>query len=295
MPIKIAGNMTFMTEKLVAVVGAGVMGCDLALDLSSHNYSVVLKDLTDDLLKKAEQIIRQNYKFVRLMKRDFSFSVEDILSRIKFVTNYQDFPRAEIIIENISEDLADKQKVYSELKNVCQRDVLFGVNTSCIPISKIAAHLPNPENVIGMHFLNPVPLKNLVEVIEGSETSVETLKRTKDFLRSIDKTWIVVNDAPGFVSNRILMLTINESIGVVHEGIAEPKDVDKIFRLGFGHKMGPLATADLIGLDTIRDSLMILYESFGDPKYLPCPLLQKMVKAGTLGKKTGKGFYEYKH
>jgi 3-hydroxybutyryl-CoA dehydrogenase len=167
------------------------------------------------------------------------------------------------------------------------------VNTSCIPIGQIAALLPNPENVIGMHFLNPVPLKNLVEVITAPSTSSRTLERAKDFLQSLDKTWVVVKDAPGFVTNRILMPTINEAIRVVHEGIAEPRDVDRIFKLGFGHKMGPLATADLIGLDTVRDSLAVLHECFGDPKYLPCPLLEKMIESGSLGRKTGKGFYEY--
>lgn len=295
MPEEDAGAVKIMTEKYVAVVGAGVMGCDLALDLASHGHTVVLKDLTEDLLQRAEQKIRQNYSFVKLMKKNFSLSVEDLLSRIAFVTDYRDFPQAEIVIENIVEDFEKKKTLYAELKDVCSPDVLFGVNTSCIPIGKIVSLLPNPENVIGMHFLNPVPLKNLVEVIMASPTSARTLERTKDFLRSLDKTWVVVNDAPGFVTNRILMLAINESIRVVHDGIAEPKDVDKIFRLGFGHKMGPLATADLIGLDTVRDSLVVLHTSFGDPKYLPCPLLERMIKAGSLGRKTGKGFYEYKN
>lgn len=282
-----------MKEKWVAVVGAGVMGSDTALDLASHDYSVTLKDLTDESLLKAEQNIRQTYKLVRLAKKDFSLSIEELLSRINFVTDYRDFPKAGIVIENISEAFEAKEKVYSELKEVCSPDALYGVNTSCIAISKIAALLPKPENVIGMHFLNPIPLKSLVEVIRGDFTSEETLERTKNFLRSLDKTWVVVNDSPGFVTNRVLMLTINECIRVVHEGIAEPRDVDKIFRLGFGHKMGPLATADLIGLDTVRNSLMILHESYKDPKYKPCPLLQQMVDDGTLGKKTGKGFYEY--
>jgi len=282
-----------MIEKYVAVIGAGVMGCDLAIDIASHGYSVVLKDLTEDLLRKAEQRIRQNYSFVKLMKKNFDLSVEDLLSRIAFVTDYRDFSRAEIVIENITENFDKKKTLYAELQDVCPPDVLFGVNTSCIPIGQIAALLPNPENVIGMHFLNPVPLKNLVEVITAPSTSSRTVERAKVFLQSLDKTWVVVKDAPGFVTNRILMLTINEAIRVVHEGIAEPKDVDRIFKLGFSHKMGPLATADLIGLDTVRDSLAVLYDSFGDPKYLPCPLLEKMIETGSLGRKTGKGFYEY--
>ncbi len=288
-------NRKNMKGKRVAVIGAGVMGCDLALDLSSHGYAVILKDLTEDILQKAEQNIQKNFKFIKMMKGDFSFSIEELLSRIEFVTDYREFPDTEIVIENISEKFAEKKKVYSELRDICREDTLYGVNTSCIAISKIAALLPRPENVIGMHFLNPVPLKNLVEVIKASQTSAETLQRTKDFLRSIKKTWVVVNDAPGFVTNRVLMLTINECIRIVQEGIAEPKDVDKIFKLGFGHKLGPLATADLIGLDTIRDSLQVLHESYNDPKYIPCPLLQKMVNAGTLGKKTGRGFYVYEY
>ncbi|MBN1222115.1 MAG: 3-hydroxyacyl-CoA dehydrogenase family protein [Candidatus Aminicenantes bacterium] len=284
-----------MKGKKVAVIGAGVMGCDLALDLSSHDYAVILKDLTAEVLQKAEQNIQKNFKFIKMMKTDFPFSIEELLSRIKFVTDYSEFHDTEIVIENISEIFAEKKKLYSELRDICREDTLYGVNTSCITISKIAALLPRPENVIGMHFLNPVPLKNLVEVIKGFQTSAQTLERTKDFLGSLNKTWVVVNDAPGFVANRVLMLTINESIRVVQEGITEAKDVDKIFRLGFGHKMGPLATADLIGLDTIRDSLQVLYESYNDPKYLPCPLLQKMVKDGILGKKTGRGFFVYEY
>jgi 3-hydroxybutyryl-CoA dehydrogenase len=284
-----------MTDKIVAVIGAGIMGCDLALDLASHGYTVLLKDLIDDVLKDAEKKIRKNYMVVKLMKKEFSVSLEDILSRIQLVKDYKDFPRAGVIIENISEDFAKKKIVYSDLADIYPGDVLIGVNTSCIQISKIAALLSHPENVIGMHFLNPVPLKNLVEVIQAPSTSNQTLQKTKNFLRTLNKTWVLVKDSPGFVTNRVLMLMINECIWVVHDGIAKPQDVDKIFKLGFGHKMGPLATADLIGLDTIRDSLLVLHESFGDPKFLPCPLLQKMVEKGNLGKKSGRGFYEYQH
>lgn len=281
-------------KKSVAVVGAGVMGSDLALDLASYDYAVILKDLTVELLQKAEENIRKNFKFVKLMKKDFACSIDEILSRIKFVTTFEEFPQAGIIIENIIEDFESKKRVYAELREFAHRDALVGVNTSCISITKIAGLWSKPENVIGMHFLNPVPLKNLVEVVKGYHTSPETLERTKAFLSSVEKTWVVVNDLPGFVTNRVLMLTINESIWVVHDRIAEPKDIDKIFRLGFGHKMGPLATADLIGLDTVLRSLLVLYDSYNDPKYRPCPLLQKMVDAGHFGKKSGKGFYEYK-
>ncbi len=154
--------------------------------------------------------------------------------------------------------------------------------------------MPKPQNVIGMHLMNPVPLKPFAEIIRGRHTSDETVDKTKTIFKSLNKTCIVVNDCAGFVSNRILMVTINEAIRLIQDGIAEPKDVDMICKLGFGHKMGPLATADLIGLDTILDSLVVLYESYNDPKYEPCPLFRKMVDAGLLGKKSGKGFFEYR-
>ncbi|MHC4144641.1 MAG: 3-hydroxyacyl-CoA dehydrogenase family protein [Planctomycetota bacterium] len=210
-----------------------------------------------------------------------------------FVTDYDHFGEADIVIENISESYEAKRKLYAELQNVCRSNAIFGVNTSCIPIIKIGELMPKPENVIGMHLMNPVTLKPFVEVIRGNRTSDETLDKTKSFFKSLDKTCIVVNDCAGFVSNRILMVTINESIRLIQDKIAEPKDVDMICKLGFGHKMGPLATADLIGLDTILDSLVVLYESYNDPKYRPCSLLRRMVDEGLLGKKSEKGFFEY--
>jgi 3-hydroxybutyryl-CoA dehydrogenase len=197
------------------------------------------------------------------------------------------------VIENIIELYEAKKELYHELQEVCRKGIIYGVNTSCIPISRIADLMPEPENVIGLHFLNPVPLKKLVEVIRGNKTSENTVKKTTDFLASIGKTWVIVNDSPGFVTNRVLMLTINECIHVVNEKIAQPIEIDKIFTQGFGHKMGPLATADLIGLDTILNSLMVLYDNFDDPKFRPCPLLKRMVSSGKLGKKSGIGFYKY--
>lgn len=284
-----------MKEKVVAVVGAGTMGTDIALDLSIHKYRVILKDLSDELLQRAEERIRKNYKLMRLMKNDIAeTSVEEILSRIRLGTDYEGFDNADIVLENIPEVFELKKRLFLEMKNFCKKDVIYGTNTSCISITKIGALTPKPENVIGMHFLNPVPLKNLVEVIRGLHTSDETIDRTKNFLKSIGKNWIVVNDFPGFVTNRVLMLTINECVRIVQDKVANPNDVDKIFKFGFDHKMGPLATADLIGLDTILNSLEVLYKSYNDPKFSPCPLLRKMVDAGYHGRKTGKGFFEYK-
>lgn len=283
-----------MTTEVTAVVGAGIMGSDLALDLSGHKYEVILKDLTDELLDKAKDNITKTYNLVKMMKKDyFLSSLDELLSRIRFVTDYESFGRADIVIENITESYGKKKKLYLELRDVCREDVIFGVNTSCISITRIGELMPRPGNVIGMHFLNPVPMKTLVEVVRGRQTTDETIDKTKSFLKSLDKTCVVVNDMPGFVTNRVLMLTINECIWLVQDGVSEPKDIDKIFKFGFGHKMGPLATADLIGLDTILDSLMVLYESYNDSKYQPCPLLINMVNDGLCGKKSGKGFFEY--
>ena len=197
-----------------------------------------------------------------------------------------------IVVENVTEDFGVKEQVYAELKDACGGDVIFGVNTSCISITKIGSLMPNPRNVIGMHFLNPVPLKAFVEVVRGFHTTDETVNRTKEFLKRLGKTCVVVNDLPGFATNRVLMLMINECIWLVHDGVASAADVDTIFKQGFAHKMGPLATADLIGLDTILRSLLVLQGSYRDPKFRPCPLLCQMVEAGLWGQKSGKGFYD---
>jgi 3-hydroxybutyryl-CoA dehydrogenase len=283
-----------MAIKVAAVIGAGVMGSDVALELSNHNYEVILKDLTDERLEKARSKIKKSYNFVKMMKKGFfSSSFDELLSRIRFVTGYDNFHEADIVIENITESYEAKKQLYMELQNVCRDDIIYGVDTSCISITKIGALMQRPENVIGMHFMNPVPLKPLVEVIRGYHTSDDTVDKTRSFLKNLDKKCVVVNDSPGFASNRVLMLTINESIWLVQDKVAEPKDIDMIFKLGFGHKMGPLATADLIGLDTILDSLVVLYESYNDPKFRPCPLLKKMVDAGLSGMKSGKGFFDY--
>jgi 3-hydroxybutyryl-CoA dehydrogenase len=236
-----------MKPQLIAVIGAGVMGSDIALDLSCYNYSVILKDIQQEALEKAADRIKKNFKLVKLMKKTLSpVSLEKILSRIQFTTDYTNFLEVDLVIENITEVYEAKTFLYEELREVCGEDVVYGVNTSCISITKIGGLLPRPENVIGLHFLNPVPLKELVEVIKGHHTSENTVNKIKGFLKTLNKTCVVVNDSPGFVTNRVLMLAINESIWLVQDDVSQPKDIDKIFTLGFGHKMGPLATADLI-------------------------------------------------
>jgi 3-hydroxybutyryl-CoA dehydrogenase len=281
---------------IIAVVGAGVMGSDLALDLARFGYSVVLKDLDQGILARSREKIKRTLKSLKITNKEFAAcSIEEILSRIQFATTYDGFANASFVLENITENYEFKKELFGELGGRCHPGAIFGSNTSCISITKMAALLPRPENVIGMHFLNPEPLKKLVEVIRGFQTSDETLEKTQAFLKTMGKTWVVVNDFPGFVTNRVLMLTINECVFLVQDKVASPESIDRIFTQGFSHKMGPLATADLIGLDTILNSLEVLFDSYKDPKFRPCPLLRKMVDAGLLGKKSGRGFFEYPH
>ncbi len=283
-----------MSFSTIGVVGAGVMGADLAFDLACHGYGVILKDIDESVINSAKKKMLQNLRLMKMVKSDYpTLSKDDLLKAVTFTVDYDAFASADMVIENVTEDFGIKEKVYNELRQVCGAATVYGVNTSCISITKIGALMPDPALVIGMHFMNPVPMKEMVEVIRGHFTSDETINRIEALLSSMSKTGVVVNDYPGFVTNRVLMLTINEAIWTVQDGVAKPKDVDKIFRLGFAHKMGPLATGDLIGLDTILKSLLVLYESYNDPKYRPCPLLVKMVDAGLLGKKSGKGFFNY--
>ncbi|MDR0126020.1 MULTISPECIES: 3-hydroxyacyl-CoA dehydrogenase family protein [Bacillus] len=283
-----------MNTKHIGVIGAGVMGADMALDLSANGYQVTLVDITEEKLNEALEKIKKTYQLVQFVrKKKISLSLEDVLSQIQLSTSFEGLHDAHIVIENVTEDWEIKRPIYEELRDICAKETIYFVNTSCISITKVGALMHYPEKVIGAHFMNPVPLKALVEVIRGKATSDDTVETAKGFLKSFDKTPVVVHDLPGFVSNRVLMLTINEAIWTVQDQVATPADVDKIFRGGFGHKMGPLATGDLIGLDTILNSLLVLYESYKDPKFRPCPLLVKMVDAGEYGKKSGKGFFQY--
>jgi 3-hydroxybutyryl-CoA dehydrogenase len=281
--------------KSIAIVGAGVMGTDTAFDIASYGYQVILKDINDDILEKAKKRAKENFVMVKMTKKGFNCpSIEEIMSRITFTLDYSGFESADIVIENIVENWDAKNDEYKRLRNVCKTDVIYAINTSCVPVTKIASLLPMPQKVIGVHFMNPVPLIKMVEVIRGYHTSSDTETEVLSFLKSLDKNPVVVNDSPGFVSNRLSHLFMNEAAFLVQEQIASPAEIDTIFKQGYGHKMGPLETADLIGIDTVVNSLDVLYECFLDSKFRCCPLLRKMADAGLLGRKSGKGFYEYR-
>lgn len=285
-----------MTTDIVGVVGAGVMGAGVAQALAESGHAVTLVDISAPQLERARVEIQRSLRFRRLLQRGSLPTLvpaQDVLNRITTTIDYQQLGDATFIIENISENTHLKRDVYARLDPICRPDAVIAANTSAISITRIGSWTERPASVVGIHFMNPVPLKPLVEVIRGYHTSETTLTRTKALLSAMGKQWVIVNDAPGFVSNRVLMLTVNEAIFLLHEKVASAEDVDRIFKGCFEHKMGPLETADLIGLDTILQSLEVLYESYADPKYRPCPLLTKMVDAGLYGRKNGRGFYSY--
>ncbi len=276
------------------VIGAGVMGVGVAQSLAQAGYSVVLVDIAEAALGKAKDEIYRGARFHHFLRQGGKpQNPDEVIGRIMFTTQTAELANADFVIENVTEDWAVKQPVFAAMDRVCPQHCIFASNTSAIPITQIGGATQRPDRVLGMHFMNPVPLKDTVEVIRGYHTSAATLQSALELLRTIEKEGIVVNDSPGFVSNRVLMLTVNEAICLVHEGVASAEDVDKIFKQCFGHKMGPLETGDLIGLDTILLSLEVLLDQFGDPKFRPCPLLRQMVHAGLHGRKSGQGFYRY--
>jgi len=278
----------------VGVVGAGVMGIGVSQNLAQTGHQVILVDVSEDILNHAKQEIRNNVRFQGFFQKNSEAeSPDDILNKIKFSTNYKFLENAEFVIENVTEKWDLKKEVYAQLDAICPEKTAFAANTSAISITRIASVTKRATRVVGMHFMNPVPMKPMVEMIRGHHTSDETIETAKKMLAQMGKECIIVNDSPGFVSNRVLMLTINEAIFILQDQVASIEEIDKIFKTCFGHKMGPLETADLIGLDTILFSIEVLYESFNDSKYRPCPLLKKMVDAGLHGRKSGKGFYAY--
>jgi 3-hydroxybutyryl-CoA dehydrogenase len=278
----------------VGVVGAGVMGVGVGQNLAQTGHATILVDVAEEVLVRARAEIRKNVRFQGMLQK--GSQREDaaaVLDRIAFTTDLTALADADVVVENVPEKWEIKSRIYPRIDAICPERTVFAVDTSCFSITRVAALTRRPDRVIGTHFMNPVPLKAMVEVIRGYHTSEATLETTRRLLRQMGKECIVVNDLPGFVTNRVLMLTINEAIGLVQDRVATAEQIDQLFKGCFGHKMGPLETADLIGLDTILYSIEVLYESYGDGKYRPSPLLKKMVDAGLHGRKSGRGFYEY--
>jgi 3-hydroxybutyryl-CoA dehydrogenase len=281
-----------MSIQLVGVVGAGVIGSGVAQNLAQTGHRVTLIDVSESVLAKAEQEIKNNIRFQKLFKKGAQDAAE-LLGNITFSVDYELLKDVDFVIENVTEKWETKRSVYALMDEICPERCVFAANTSAISITRIGSQTKRAPKVLGIHFMNPVPQKTMVEVIRGHHTSEATLQTVAELLAKMGKEYIVVRDSPGFVSNRVLMLMINEAIFLLQDQTASVAEIDRIFKSCFGHPMGPLETADLIGLDTILFSIEVLYESFNDSKYRPCPLLRNMVDAGLYGRKSGQGFYPY--
>ncbi len=279
--------------RTVGVVGAGIMGHGIAHVAARSGLGVILVDLRPDLVDQGLRAIGQEMRRAVEKGRMTEADLTAALERITPGEGPVSLDRADLVVEAILEKEEAKRTVFAELDRVCRPDAVLASNTSSISITRLAAATTHPERVIGMHFMNPVPVMALGEVIGGRRTSDETVSRTVACATAMGKTTVEVNDYPGFVSNRILMPMINEAITALMEGVASAESIDAVMKLGMNHPMGPLALADLIGLDTCLDIMKVLHEGFGDPRYRPSPLLRRMVDEGHLGRKTGRGFFEY--
>ncbi len=280
--------------KTITVIGAGTMGNGIAHVFAMNNYRTNLVDISEQALEKARQTITKNLD--RQLKKALISEAEkhQTLSNLNTSTQMRDvIPASDLVIEAASENLDIKASIFRQIDELAPKSAILASNTSSISITKIAAQTQRPEKVIGMHFMNPVPVMKLVEIIRGYSTSAETTKVITELTQNIDKIPVEANDYPGFVANRILMPMINEAIYSLFEGVAGVQEIDTVMKLGMAHPMGPLRLADFIGLDVCLSILNVLYEGFGNPKYAPCPLLVNMVQAGNLGVKSGIGFYDY--
>jgi 3-hydroxybutyryl-CoA dehydrogenase len=277
----------------VAVIGGGTMGNGIAHVFAQKGHQVALIDVSQDLLERALATIQKNLGRQVKKEKISAADAEATVARIQANTDLKAAKDAELVVEAVFESFEVKQEIFSCLDEICPPQTILASNTSSISLTKIGAVTKRPDKVIGMHFMNPVPMMKLVEVICGQATSQDTLDQILKVAEGLGKTPVTVQDYPGFISNRVLMPMINEAIYCLMEGVADKEAIDTVMKLGMAHPMGPLTLADFIGLDICLDIMEVLYEGFGDSKYRPCPLLRRMVDAGHLGRKSGKGFYDY--
>ena len=278
----------------IGVIGAGTMGNGIAHVSALSGFDTVLVDVKDEFVQRGFDTIQKNMDRQVKKEKISQSELETSMNRITLSTDYNQLSACDLIIEAATENKDIKLNIFKELDNICKSETILASNTSSISINKIASVTQRPDKVIGMHFMNPVPIMKLVEIVKGSETDDFITKCIADLSEQMGKIPVECNDSPGFVSNRILMPMINEAIFCLDEGVGTPEAIDTIMKLGMAHPMGPLSLADLIGLDICLNIINVLYSDFGDKKYSPCPLLVKMVESGELGRKTGKGFYNYK-
>jgi len=282
-----------LSIRLAGVVGAGTMGHGIAQVLIRNGYSVVLHDTSRELVARGAERISSGLERNVLSRKLTEGEKKQAEGRLKTTIELSDLASADVVIEAVTERFDVKAAVFRSLDAVCRPETLFASNTSSISITRLAGITRRPAQFVGLHFFNPVPVMKLVEVVPGLETAEETVAAAEQMATSLGKTPVRVRDFPGFVSNRLLMPMINEAVYTVMEGVAGPEGVDGVMKLGMNHPMGPLELADLIGLDVCLDIMKVLYEGFRDSKYRPCPLLERMVEAGRLGRKSGRGFYDY--
>ncbi len=280
-------------DKKIMVIGAGQMGSGITQVAAQAGFSVIMQDVKEEFTARGMKTIRTSLE--RFVKKGTMTpeTVEEIISRITPTTDVAMAKEADVIIEAAIEKMDIKKAIFRQLDELASDNALLASNTSSLAITELAAVTKRPEKVMGMHFMNPVPMMKLVEMIRGLQTSDETYETIEALAKEMGKTPVAVKDFPGFISNRVLMPMINEAVYCLYEGVATPDAIDEIMKLGMSHPMGPLQLADFIGLDTCLYIMEVLYEGFGDSKYRPCPLLRKYVEAGYLGKKSGRGFYEY--
>ena len=279
--------------RVIGVIGAGTMGNGIAHVCARSGYDVLLCEVEQRFLDRGLETLRKNLEREAAKGKITAGGAEAAVARVTGVLDRERLAECDFVVEAATEKFEIKKSIFADLDRITRKDVVLASNTSSISITKLANVTSRPERVIGMHFFNPVPVMKLVEVIRGMATSQETYEQVHDLALKLGKTPVEVNDAPGFVSNRVLMPLLNEAMYAVMEGVATPEAVDEVFHLGMAHPMGPLTLADFIGLDVCLDILRVLQEGFGDPKYRPCPLLVRMVDAGWLGRKSGRGFYRY--